>query len=238
MQATTAGADQAFWLDHLLVTRKMLWKGAAIDRTWLGDPVSCRNVRLILGMDDSHGRLQVFQRQVELVRIGLLGFASEGCLLERCEQLLKPLDPLILAAICSSFAGYRDVLGRLACCAAISIASRVATSSGRSAASSMAGNYQIPSRFALGNLRSVSHRAAAIRWPPASSSGRHEPRQSRPANRASNWAWVNVINPSLMPGQVMCALPAVCRPLTIPSHPSRSASTGPPCETGTRKPFR
>ena len=101
------GGDLPFRLDHLFDTRKMLWKGAAIDRVWLGNPVSSRSVRLILGMDHGHGRFQVFQRQIELVRVGLLGFASEGCLLECCDQLLKPLDPLILA-------GYRDVLGHLA----------------------------------------------------------------------------------------------------------------------------
>ncbi len=50
-----------------------------------------------------------------MVRIGLLGFASEGGLLERCDQLLKVFDPLILAGDMLVFAGYRDVLGRLAC---------------------------------------------------------------------------------------------------------------------------
>lgn len=64
-------------------------------------------------MDHGHSRLQVFQRQVELIGIGLLGFASEGCLLERCDQLLKPLDPLILAGDMLVFAGYRDVLDQL-----------------------------------------------------------------------------------------------------------------------------
>lgn len=34
MQATAAGADQAFRLDHLFDTRKMLRKGAAIGRSW------------------------------------------------------------------------------------------------------------------------------------------------------------------------------------------------------------
>ncbi|MNL40712.1 hypothetical protein D3C87_1630810 [compost metagenome] len=40
MQATTAAARQTFRFDHLLDTREMLWKRAAIDRAWLGNPVS------------------------------------------------------------------------------------------------------------------------------------------------------------------------------------------------------
>ncbi len=114
MQATAAGADQAFRLDHLLHTGKMLRKGAAIGRAWLGNPVSSRSVRLILGMDHGHGRFQVFQCQIELIGIGLLGFASEGCLLEGRNQLLKPFDPLILASDMFVLAGYRNILGRLA----------------------------------------------------------------------------------------------------------------------------
>lgn len=59
-------------------------------------------------MDRCHGRFQVFQCQIELVGIGLLGFAPEGCLLESGDQLLKPFDPLILA-------GNLGVLACLAC---------------------------------------------------------------------------------------------------------------------------
>ena len=59
-------------------------------------------------MDHSHGRFQVFQCQIELVGIGLLGLAAEGCLLEGRDQLLKPFDPLILA-------GNLGVLACLAC---------------------------------------------------------------------------------------------------------------------------
>lgn len=115
MQATAAAADQAFWLNHLFDTRKMFWKGAAIDRPWLGGPVASRSVRLVLGMDRGHRRLQVLQRQVELLGIGLLRFASEGCLLEGRDELLKPFDPLILAGDMLVLTCYRDVLGRLAC---------------------------------------------------------------------------------------------------------------------------
>lgn len=55
-------------------------------------------------MDHCHGRFQVFQRQIELVGIGLLGLAPEGCLLESRDQLLKPFDPLILAGNLGVFA--------------------------------------------------------------------------------------------------------------------------------------
>lgn len=48
----------------------------------LVNPASSRNVRLILGMDRGNRRFQVFQCQIELIGIGLLGLASEGCLLE------------------------------------------------------------------------------------------------------------------------------------------------------------
>jgi hypothetical protein len=65
LQATAASADQAFRLDHLFDTGKMLWKGATIDRTWLANPVSRGSVCLILGMDGGHGRFQVFQCQIE-----------------------------------------------------------------------------------------------------------------------------------------------------------------------------
>ncbi|OWW00114.1 hypothetical protein ATY81_25300 [Rhizobium sp. R72] len=78
MKATAADADQAFRFDHLFDTGKMLWKRAAIDCAWLGNPVSSTSVGLILGMDRGHGRFQVFQCQIELVGIGLLGLAPEG----------------------------------------------------------------------------------------------------------------------------------------------------------------
>ncbi|MNL03860.1 hypothetical protein D3C87_1244080 [compost metagenome] len=93
----------------------MFWKRTTIGRAWLGRPSSSRSVRLILGMDGGHGRFQVLQCQIELVGIGLLGFAPKCCLLEGCDQLLKPFDPLVLASDMLVLTGYRDVLGRLAC---------------------------------------------------------------------------------------------------------------------------
>ena len=104
MQATAAGADQAFRHDHLFHTGKMLRQRAAIGRAWLGGHVSSRSVRLFFGMDRCHSRFQVFQCQIELVGIGLLGLAPEGRLLEGRDQLLKPFDPLILAGNLGVFA--------------------------------------------------------------------------------------------------------------------------------------
>lgn len=98
VETSAADTNQALRLDYLFNTRQMRWKGAAVERAWLGNPVSGRNVGLILGMDGSHGRLQVFQGQVELVWIDLLGFAPEGGLFECGDQLLKPFDPLVLAS--------------------------------------------------------------------------------------------------------------------------------------------
>ena len=46
MQAPAAGADQAFRLDELFDTGKMLRKGAAIDCAWLGALAPDRSVRL------------------------------------------------------------------------------------------------------------------------------------------------------------------------------------------------
>lgn len=104
MQATTAGADQTFRLDDLFETGKMLRKGAAIGRAWLVNPVPGGSIRLVFGMDRGNRRFQVFQCQIELVGIGLLGLASEGCLFEGRDQLLKPFDPLILAGNLGVFA--------------------------------------------------------------------------------------------------------------------------------------
>lgn len=115
MQATAAGADQACWLDHLFHAGKMFWKRATIGRAWLGRPNSNRSVRLVLGMDRGHRRFQVLQCQIKLIWIGLFGFTPKCCLLEGCDQLLKPFDPLVFASDMLVLTCYRNVLGRLAC---------------------------------------------------------------------------------------------------------------------------
>jgi hypothetical protein len=104
MQATAAAADQAFRLDDLFDTGKMLRKRAAIGRAGLGDSVPSLRGCLLFGMDNCHGRFQVFQRQIELVGISLLGLAPEGCLLEGRDQLLKPFNPIFLPRYMPVFA--------------------------------------------------------------------------------------------------------------------------------------
>jgi hypothetical protein len=85
------------WLDDLLDTRKMGGKRAAIGDAWFGVLLARRAIGLVFGMDGRNGRFQVLQCEIELLGIGLLGFAPEGSLLESDDQLLKPLDPLIFA---------------------------------------------------------------------------------------------------------------------------------------------
>ncbi len=53
----------------------------------------------VLGVDGRDGRFQIFQRQLELVRIALFRSAPEGRLLERGNQLFQLGDPLVLALI-------------------------------------------------------------------------------------------------------------------------------------------
>lgn len=116
-----AGANQAFRLDELFNTGEILWKGAAIDRAWLANPVPRRSVRLFVGMDLGHRHFQFFKCQIELDGIGLLGLAPEGCVLEGRDQRLKPFDTLILADNLGVFAPASGA------CTAISIALRAAT---------------------------------------------------------------------------------------------------------------
>lgn len=154
----------------------MPWKGTAIDHACLGGPVPGRSVRLILGMDRCHGRFQVFQGQIELVGIGLLGLAPEGCLLEGRNQLLKSFDPFILAGD----------LGVLACL------TRLRRNQHRLQGGNIIGkiggvqHLLEPSKIrpALPSESGVlSHRAAAIRWSPVPSSRQHEPAANRDLQR-------------------------------------------------------
>jgi len=130
MQATAAVVDQTIRLDHFFHMGKMLRKGTAIGRAGLAalfpTEASASSSAWIAAITVS--------RSSRPDRIGqnrsFLGLASQGRLLEGLDQLLQPLNTLILA-------GNLDVLPTSRACAAISIAFRAATSSGRSAASSM-----------------------------------------------------------------------------------------------------
>ncbi len=95
MQAAGTGA-KAFRLDNLLNTRKVGGKRATISRSrsWLR--LTRRAVGLVLSVDGGNGRYQVFECKIELLRISLLGFAAEGGVFGSDDQLLQPLDPLML----------------------------------------------------------------------------------------------------------------------------------------------
>jgi hypothetical protein len=51
----------------------------------------------ILGMDNSHGRFNVFEREVVLIWVTLLGLRAVERPLEVCQQLLKANDTIFLA---------------------------------------------------------------------------------------------------------------------------------------------
>lgn len=188
MQASATDADQAFRLDDLFDTRKMGGKRAAIGRAGFGVRLARGAIGFIFGVDGGDGRYQVLQCEIELFGIGLLGFAAEGSLLESGDQLLQPLDPLILA----NFTRLRRDQHRLQ---SSNIVGKI-------------GGVQ--------HGESLSKPTSLRRWnlPPESScriysmasgalvSTERTRRQSRPANSASNCAWPSVIRPSLMPGQV------------------------------------
>src|SRR5690606_37236461 len=69
----------------------------AIDHAWFGAPFAWRGIGFFLSLDGRDGCFQVLQRQIELIRIGLLGLASEGRLFEGGNQSFQPFDPLVLA---------------------------------------------------------------------------------------------------------------------------------------------
>ena len=97
MQATATGADEAVWRDDLLDAGQMRWQRAAIAGPDLWRAPGRAVVRLIRGMDGGDGRLQILQRQIELLGAELLGTAAEDGLAEGSDQLFQALDPLVLA---------------------------------------------------------------------------------------------------------------------------------------------
>ena len=54
---------------------------------------------IFFGMDRGNGRFEVFQRQLELVRIALLRPSPKGRLFEGSDQLFQPFYPLVLALL-------------------------------------------------------------------------------------------------------------------------------------------
>lgn len=118
MQAAPAGAGQALGFDHLLDARQVVGQRPAIDRPGPGAPLGSGGIGFFVRMDRSDCRLQILQRQLKLVRVDLLRLAPEGDLLEGGDQLLQPLDPLILAQIARRRGGQHrlqgvDVIGQI-----------------------------------------------------------------------------------------------------------------------------
>lgn len=163
MQATAADADQAFRLDDLFDTGKMLRKRAAIGRAGLGDSVPSTSVCLLFGMDKCHSRFQVFQRQIELVSTSLLGLAPEGCLLEGRDQLLKPFNPIFLPR-------YMLVFANRACLRCNQYRLQGGNIIGKIGGIKLGRNLPNSGLICLLEFAVLSHRAAAIRWSPATSS--------------------------------------------------------------------
>ncbi|AWC21261.1 hypothetical protein CO731_00710 [Aminobacter sp. MSH1] len=76
----------------------MFGETAAIGCARFGDTFPRRSVGLVLSLDGRDGRFQILQRKIELIGIGLLGFAPEGRLLEGGDQSFQLFDPLVLAS--------------------------------------------------------------------------------------------------------------------------------------------
>lgn len=81
-QAAATVTGQTVRLNDFFNAGKMLGQGSTIDRTSFGRSFVAMAICLFLGMNGRNGRFQILKRQVELVRVALFGFASEGRLLE------------------------------------------------------------------------------------------------------------------------------------------------------------
>ena len=77
MQAAAAGADQAVRFDDLFDARQVLGQRSTIGDTRLGGALGSAILGILFGMDHRHGGFEIFQRQLELVRIALLRFPAE-----------------------------------------------------------------------------------------------------------------------------------------------------------------
>ena len=82
--------------NNLFDAREVLWQDTAPDtRLWRSRfrGINC----FILCMDDGHGRFDVFQGKVILIRMALLGLRAIERAFEVSQQLLKPDDAIFLA---------------------------------------------------------------------------------------------------------------------------------------------
>lgn len=154
--------------------------------------------RLIFGVNHRHGRLDVLQREMILIRVALLELCTIERTLEVDQQPLKQDDVVFLAfddciAICKALVLCAKLLAR--CNQSIALSASI--SSGRSAGKDMGVCYQKLASIACENRR-PSHSAAAGGW----ASKAVTRRQSRPANSASNCARSSRKTPSRIAGHL------------------------------------
>ena len=99
MQTAATGAGQAVRLDDLFDARQVLGQRSTIGDTRFGGALGSPILGILFGMDHGHGRFEVFQRQLELVRIALLRPSPKGRLFEGSDQLFQPFYPLVFALL-------------------------------------------------------------------------------------------------------------------------------------------
>lgn len=99
MQAAAAGADQAVRFDDLFDARQVLGQRSTIGGTRFGGALGSPILGILFGMDHHHRGFQIFQCQLELIRIALLRFPAEDRLFEGRDQLLQPRNALVLAPV-------------------------------------------------------------------------------------------------------------------------------------------
>jgi len=99
VQIAATAADRCLRLDDFFDPRQMLGQRATIAIPGFGRTRFGWVNRLIFNMDRGNRRLNVFQRQCELIGSDLLGFAPENRLSEGCNQQFQPINPLLLALI-------------------------------------------------------------------------------------------------------------------------------------------
>ena len=166
----------------------MLGQRAPVGIPGLGWACFGRINRLIFGMDLGNRCLNIFQRQLELIWIDLLGFAPEHRLLEGCNQHFQPINPRLFAPTAGLGGDQHRLQG-------VQIVGEVCGAQhGQTIAESTIAC--LPKSPAESSCRSYSTAVGA-----RASTARTR-RQSSPENRASNCAWPRFITPSLIAGQV------------------------------------
>ena len=139
-------------------------------------------------MDRCDCRLEVLERQFELLRIALLGLVAEGRLPERGHQLFQVLDAVVLALVARLCGDqHRLQSGNI-------VRKIGGVQHGHDLSDRTCGCPRKPTPESSCRSHSTISGARA--------SMARTRRQSSPENSASNWAWFSVIRPSRIAGQV------------------------------------